>query len=305
MTVAATGFFDGVHLGHRKVVSEVCAEAMKRGQKSKIISFWPHPRSVLRQDASNLRLLTSLEEKKSLLKGIGVDEVCILDFTKEFSRLSTAEFVDQYLKEKCGVDTLIVGYDHKFGHNPEETQSEMIEICRHHGLEVIRLDEFVYGGEVISSTKIRNLLDRGDIATANEYLGYRYGLKGVVVSGKHLGRTIGFPTANLRLYDPLKMIPQNGVYAVFVSVEGNNYIGICNIGLRPTVGESTERTIETYILDFDEDIYGLDMKIEFVGRIRDERKFDCLAGLKEQLGKDTDFARNLLTESLRLGVTLR
>ncbi len=305
MTVAATGFFDGVHLGHRKVISAVCDEAVKRGEKSQIISFWPHPRSVLRQDASTLRLLTSLEEKKSLFKGIGVDDVCIFDFTKEFSRQSTAEFVENCLKRKCGVKTLVVGYDHKFGHNPAETQAEMIEICRNHGLEVIRLDEFIYKGEVISSTKIRNLLDKGEVETANEYLGYRYGIKGVVVSGKHLGRTIGFPTANLNLYDPLKMIPENGVYAVFVEVEGKTYIGICNIGLRPTVGENTERTIETYILDFDEDIYGLDMKLEFVGRIRNERKFGSLDGLREQLGKDTAYARELLSERLRLGITLR
>lgn len=305
MTVAATGFFDGVHLGHRKVISAVLETAAKRGKRSQIITFWPHPRSVLQQDAFNLRLLTSLEEKKKLFKNAGVDEVRVLEFTKEFSGQSTAEFVERYLKGECGVETLIIGYDHRFGNNPEETQEEMIAICRSCGLEVIRVGELLRGEEVISSTKIRRRLEIGDVECAGSYLGYRYGLKGVVVSGKHLGRTIGFPTANLKLYDPLKLIPGKGVYAVFVEVSGETYAGICNIGLRPTVGESTEQTIETYILDFNEDIYGLDLKIEFAHRLRDEKKFAGLDGLKAQLGSDADKARRLLSGRLAEGVRLR
>lgn len=286
MTVAATGFFDGVHLGHKKVIGKVCHLAKAQGVKSQIITFWPHPRSVLQQEAYNLRLLTTLEEKKALFKAIGVNKVTVLEFTKQFSHLSTEEFIEQYLKKKCGVTTLVIGYDHKIGHNPNESQADMIATCRAHGLKVVRVEEFIFSQEIVSSTKIRRLLEQGDIALANSYLGYRYSLKGVVVSGNRLGRTIGYPTANLKLYEPLKLVPAKGVYAVYAEVNKKTYKGFCNIGLRPTVGQNSELTIETNIFDFDEDIYGLDLKLRFVARLRDERKFAGLEALKAQLASD-------------------
>jgi riboflavin kinase/FMN adenylyltransferase len=307
MIAAATGFFDGVHLGHRKVLARLCEIAKAKGEKSAVVTFWPHPRSVLQQQAYNLRLLTTLEEKRDLIKDIGVNRVIILKFTKEFSLLTTEEFLSVYLKKKYDIDTLVIGYDHKIGHDVNETQEEMIQIANKVGIEVVRVDECVgsagvnpefKGGEIISSTKIRHILEAGDVEKANSYLGYQYGLKGVVVSGKQIGRTIGFPTANLKLYNPLKLVPENGVYSVYVEVNGKTYMGICNIGVRPTVGDNNEKTIETHILDFDEDIYGLDMKIEFAGRMREESKFDSLERLKEQLCIDKQQARNSLSAAL-------
>ncbi len=297
MVVAATGFFDGVHKGHKKVLSFLCDIAAQEGKKSAVITFWPHPRNVLQQQAYSLRLLNSIEEKKALVKSIGVNKFITIPFCKEFSRNTTREFLKDYLKDKYGVSTLIIGYDHRFGHD-KVSHEEMMAIAEEVGIKIIKVSEFVQDSNIISSTKIRNLLQGGDIERANDFLGYRYGLKGVVVSGQKVGRTIGFPTANMKLYEPLKLIPADGVYSVFVEVLGKVYIGICNIGTRPTVGESNERTIETHILDFNEDIYGLDIKLEFVGRIRPEQKFPSLDALKGQLEKDKEFALNLLKDKI-------
>ena len=293
MSVAATGFFDGVHRGHRSVVNEVIRLAKEKNLKSQIVTFWPHPRGVLQQEAYNLRLLTSLEEKKELFYSMGISEVTVLEFTKEFSRLTTEEFVKDNLIGRCGVKVLVVGYDHKIGCDVNETQEQMIATCRRCGLEVVRVGEFDMDGIVVSSTKIRRCLERGDVSQASSLLGYNYSLKGVVVSGNHLGRTIGFPTANLKLYDPLKLIPGGGVYAVEVLLRHETYKGICNIGVRPTVSEGKVMTIETHILDFDEDIYGLDLGIRFISRIRDEVKFNSLEELKLQLEKDKESANKI------------
>ncbi len=286
MSVAATGFFDGVHLGHQKVLSAVRDKARELGKESQIVTFWPHPRSVLQQQAYDLRLLTSLQEKEMLFSSLGIDKITVLDFTREFSRLSTEQFLRQYLVEKCGVSHLVIGYDHRIGHDQGETQSQMIETCRRCGIETIRVEELVMDGQTISSTKIRRLLEEGNVVRAAEFLGRKYALKGVVISGNHLGRTIGFPTANLGLYNPLKLVPMNGVYAVDVLLRKEKYRGICNIGVRPTVNAGNNISIETHILDFDEDIYGLDLVVEFVGRIREEVKFPSLQALKAQLEKD-------------------
>lgn len=297
MIAATTGFFDGVHLGHRKVLERLCQVAKEKGLKSEVITFWPHPRSVLQQDAFNLKLLTTLEEKKALFKRLGVSRVKVLEFSKQFSRLSTEEFVKEWLIKKLGVSVLVIGYDHRIGHNPNQKQEDMISICRAQGLEVIRVEENILDGEIVSSTKIRNRLECGDIEGANRFLGYNYPIDGVVVKGNGIGRTIGFPTANFKPYAPLKLAPQDGVYAVRVYVNRNEkvaYKGICNIGYRPTVGDSNAKTIEVHILSFNEDIYGLDLKIEFVSRMRSEKKFSGLEALKAQLEIDKKTAEGLL-----------
>lgn len=294
MVVAATGFFDGVHKGHRKVLSELCRIAKDEGKKSAVITFWPHPRNVLQQDACNLRLLNSLDEKERLIKDLGIDEFITIPFSREFSRLSTREFLNDYLRQKYNVSTLIIGYDHRLGSNVNQSQQEMMDTARSLGINVVRVEEFLIDNNIISSTRIRNLLNAGDVSSANEFLGYNYQLNGVVVSGQRLGRTIGFPTANMKLYNPLKAVPGNGVYAVWTEVFGKSYMGMCNIGTRPTVADSNERSIETYILNFDEDIYGLDLTINFVEKIRDEKKFTSLQMLKEQLEKDKISTLNLL-----------
>lgn len=290
MVVAATGFFDGVHKGHREVLKKLCGIASAQGKESAVITFWPHPRTVLQQDAFSLRLLNTLAEKRELVLSLGVDKFYIINFTKDFSCLTTEEFMRDYLIKRYGVSTLVVGYDHRLGNSSGQTPFEMTSIASSLGIETIKIDEVVLGDKLVSSTKIRNILLDGNVADAAELLGYNYSLKGVVVAGNRLGRNIGFPTANMQLYEPLKLIPGNGVYLVRVETLGNSYTGICNIGNRPTIGLDNTRTIETHILDFDEDIYGLDLKIEFLGRIREERKFSSMEELGRQISLDKEYA---------------
>lgn len=282
----ATGFFDGVHLGHRLVLERLVAASRRRGEESLVVTFWPHPRNVLQDDARDLRLLTSLSEKKGLIKELGVDRVEVLPFTRTFSRLSTREYLEEYVKGRFGGEAILIGYDNRIGRDllgPDEIERVAGEV----GLEVIRTDSLgTPDGVVVSSTKIREALASGDVVSAAGMLGYRYSLLGVVVAGNHLGRRIGFPTANMRLYEPLKLLPGNGVYSVDVESLGRHFKGMCNIGTRPTVNTGSDRTVETHIFDFDEDIYGLDLKVTFREKIRDERRFGSLEALKTQLELD-------------------
>ena len=281
--VVATGFFDGVHLGHRLVLERLVEASKDRGDESMVVTFWPHPRNVLQDDARNLRLLTSLQEKKELLYGLGIDRVEVIPFTKAFSRLTTKEYLQEYIMGRLGGRAIILGYDNRIGSDllsPDEIEA----VAREVGLDVIRTRSLETPlGTVVSSTKIREAIAAGDIKTAEEMLGYRYSLTGVVVAGNRLGRTIGFPTANMRLYEPLKLLPGNGVYSVEVESLGRKFKGMCNIGTRLTVNAGHDRTVETNIFDFDEDIYGLDLKVTFLRKIRDERRFDSLEALKNQL----------------------
>ena len=284
--VIATGFFDGVHLGHRLVLEKLLSIARERGDESMVVTFWPHPRNVLQDDARNLRLLTSLSEKKDLLKGLGIDRVEVLPFTRAFSRLTTREYLEEYVKGRLGGKAILLGYDNRIGSDllgPDEIEKVAVEV----GLDVVRTGCLgTPGGKVVSSTKIREAIAAGDVESAAGMLGYNYSLTGVVVAGNRLGRTIGFPTANMRLYEPLKLLPGNGVYSVEVESLGRVFKGMCNIGTRPTVNVGSDRTVETNIFDFDEDIYGLDLKVTFLRKIRDERRFDSLDSLKCQLIKD-------------------
>ncbi len=304
MVVAATGFFDGVHRGHRAVLEKISALAKEQGDTSAVITLWPHPRTVLQQDAAKFRLLNSLEEKISLIKSFGIDEVFTLKFDKEFASQTTEEYFRDYLIRRLNVRTLVIGYDHRVGSDINQTQDEMMAIARNLGINPVRVDEYTENesGLVISSTKIREMLLAGDMGTANNLLGYRYGVEGVVVEGMKIGRGIGFPTANMRLYEPLKVLPSDGVYAVWVQTSGKTYRGITNIGIRPTVGINNERTIETHILDFDEDIYGLSIKLEFVAKMRDEVTFSSLDDLKAQLHKDRENSYLYLPEN---NITMR
>ena len=284
--VIATGFFDGVHLGHRFVIERLVQAARDRGDESMVVTFWPHPRNVLQDDARNLRLLTSLSEKKDILYGLGVDRIEVLPFTREFSRLTTKEYFNDYVIGRFGGKAVLLGYDNRVG-SDLLTPDEIGRIAEEAGLDVIRTDSVsVPGGVVVSSTKIREALSSGNVESAAAMLGYDYSLVGVVVAGNHLGRTIGFPTANIRLYEPLKLLPGNGVYSVEVESLGRKFRGMCNIGTRPTVNSGTDTTVETNIFDFDEDIYGLDLKVTFLTKIREERRFESLDALKAQLEQD-------------------
>ena len=291
--IATTGFFDGVHCGHRHVIERLVSLARERGDESLVVTFWPHPRAVLQDGARELRLLTTLEEKKELLRGLGVDRVEVLDFTRSFAALTAEAYLRDVLRDRFGVTTLLVGYDNRLG-SDRLTASKLRPLAEALGIELIELESLPFrtseaSGE-ISSTKIRKALEDGDIASATEMLGYGYSLKGVVVAGNRLGRTIGFPTANMRLYEPLKLVPGRGVYVVEVQVLGKTWRGMTNIGLRPTVG-GTFTTIETHILDFDEDIYGLPLTITFLRRLRNEVHFPSLEELKAQLEKDREACR--------------
>ena len=292
--VVATGFFDGVHLGHRQVIRQLVEAAAVRGVESTVLTFWPHPRNVLQKEARDLRLLTTLQQKKEILLELGVDHVEVLPFTKDFSTMTVEEYLRETVIGKYGGTAILLGYDNRIGCDAKDAD-HVARIAESMGLEVIRAEMVLSGsGVAVSSTKIRVRLAEGDVAGAADMLGYRYSLLGVVVAGNRLGRTIGFPTANMQLYEPLKLIPANGVYFVKVKTLGRELYGMCNIGCRPTVSEGNARTIETNIFGFDEDIYGLDMEISFVKKIRDEIRFDSLEALQAQLALDRDTCLGLI-----------
>ena len=287
--VITTGFFDGVHLGHRYILSQLVAEARARGDRSMVVTFWPHPRTVLQQDARELRLLTSLQEKKDLILGLGVDFVEVLPFSKEMASLNAWDYLSM-LRERFSADVVLMGYDNHIGSDrltadsviSTKRQFAVISTGRQfavistkrsawrnlRSLEIKPLPAFSDPSlPTVSSTKIRKALESGEIDLANRMLGYNYRLHGVVIAGNRLGRTIGFPTANMSLYEPLKLVPERGVYFVKVHLPGGECkMGMCNIGVRPTVGDGG-LTIETNIFEHTDDIYGLDIKIDFIKRI--------------------------------------
>ena len=293
--VVATGFFDGVHVGHRLVIEQLVKAAHSKGDESMVVTFWPHPRNVLQQEARTLRLLTSMPEKEALLKGLGVDRVEVIRFTREFGALTTREYLKEYLMDRYGADTIVLGYDNRMGSDAGDTAA-VRSAAESLGLEVIVTDKVMSAsGLDVSSTKIRAELGRGNVSGAAAMLGYDYSLFGVVVSGERIGkRVLGFPTANMELYEPLKVIPANGVYFVKVNTVGREFYGMCNIGNRPTVREGNSRTIETNIFDFDEDIYGLDIKVTFLRKIRDEIRFASFTQLKAQLARDKFYCKSMI-----------
>lgn len=288
MAVIATGFFDGVHTGHRLVIETLVETARRRAEESIVLTFWPHPRIVLQDDAIDLRLLNTLDEKVALLKSLGVDKVEIIRFDKEFSAMLTEEYLREVVVGKFGGTAILLGYDNRIGHD-SLTPARTAEIASSLGLDVIRTDKVSSVGIAVSSTKIRTALRSGDVDLAAQYLCYDYSLEGEVVHGKKLGRTIGFPTANLSVSEPLKLIPAIGVYLSQVSVGNRLFWGMTNVG----------EGIETHIFDFDEDIYGQNIRVSFVKKVRDEISFGSLQELKTQLAEDEKFCKNLLSLHIR------
>ena len=293
--VVATGFFDGVHVGHRLVIGQLVKAAAEKGDESMVVTFWPHPRTVLQQEARDFRLLTSMPEKEALLKGLGVDRVEVIRFTKEFGALTTYDYLKDWLIGKYGAKTIVLGYDNRMGSDAKDAQG-VGAMAEKLGMDVIMTPKATSpAGLEVSSTKIRGEISMGNVVRAAEMLGYDYSLFGVVVSGERIGRRVlGFPTANMQLYEPLKLIPANGVYFVRVRTLGREFYGMCNIGNRPTVREGNARTIETNIFDFDEDIYGLDIELNFLKRIREEIRFASFTQLKAQLARDKAYCRSLI-----------
>lgn len=290
MAVVATGFFDGVHLGHRQVISALVSSARSRGEEAIVVTFATHPRAVLQQDARSLRLLSSPQEKIALLKGLGVDRVEVLEFSREFSRLSAEEYLRDVVKGRLGGSAIVLGYDNRLG-SDTLTPSMIEPIARRLALDVTIVPAtFAAGSRRISSTVIREALAAGRVEEAASMLGYGYSVSGVVVGGKQLGRTIGFPTANMRLYEPLKLIPGRGVYLSEVETVGMRRYGMTNVG----------DIIETHIFDFSEDIYGLDIRVEFKKRLRDGKRFGSIDELKSQLTADEELCRALCADLPRL-----
>lgn len=295
--VVTIGTFDGVHLGHQKVISRLKDFADTHDGESVIFTFHPHPRLVTRPEETNLRLLTTLEEKKALFAASGIDHLIVFPFTKSFSELSYGEFVKQVLVDKINTHCLVVGYDHRFGKNREGSFEYLKNCADTYGFLIEKLDALLIDESNVSSTRIRNYLQQGDIHKANRYLGYRYTLHGNVVEGNRVGRKLGFPTANIEASDSNKLIPGYGVYAVEVIIEGKKLGGMLNIGTRPTFNKNADnRSIEVHIFDFTEDIYTREITLVFVDKIREEQRFNGIEELTEQLKKDKVTALNILTK---------
>lgn len=292
--VVTTGTFDGFHIGHQKIIKTLQEVSDTIGGETVIITFHPHPRLVLFPEDNELKLLTSLDEKIELLANAGINHLLIIPFSKEFSRLTSLEFVRDILVNGIGTKKLIIGYDHHFGRNREGNYQSLTELSELYGFDVEEIPVQDINNIAVSSSKIRTALLEGNIEVANQYLNYEYKLNGFVVEGNKLGRTIGFPTANIQVNEKNKLIPADGVYAVNVYSGITKYAGMMNIGNRPTV-DGHNRSIEVNIFDFDKDIYHTDIKIEFVQRIRSEKKFDGLDSLKMQLKLDEETALKILS----------
>lgn len=290
MAVIATGFFDGVHLGHREVIDTLVSSARQRGEEAIVITFAQHPRAVLQQDASSLRFLNSPEEKVSLLKAAGVDRVEVLPFSREFAKMSAEEYLREVVIKTYAASLLVLGYDNRLG-SDKLLPAQLRPLAESLGLEVKIVEPESFGeGVLISSTKIRETLAQGDVEAAAAMLGYEYSLHGPVVSGKQLGRTIGFPTANMMMYEPLKLIPARAAYLTEVEILGRRYYGMTNVA----------DVIETHIFDFDEFIYGLDIKVIFKKRLRGGKRFSSVDELKAQLTIDAESCRALCEDLPRL-----
>ncbi|MFT2008823.1 bifunctional riboflavin kinase/FAD synthetase [Pontibacter sp. 13R65] len=285
--VVTSGTFDGVHIGHQKILKRVQERARQANGQSVVITYWPHPRLVLFPEDNDLKLLSDIEERISQLSSYGVDYLLIIPFTKEFSRITSRSFVTDVLVRAINTKVLVIGYDHRFGKNREGSFEHLKARSQQYGFEVEEIPQQDIDDIAVSSTKIRKALEAGDPATASRYLGRHYSLTSTVEKGQQLGRTIGFPTANLALPGQHKLIPANGVYAVWVRVQGEEgpLPGMMNIGLRPTV-EGKKLTLEVHLLHYNADLYGKSLTVEFVQYLRPEQKFDGLEALKTQLALD-------------------
>lgn len=282
--VVTIGIFDGVHLGHVEILKRIRKLAKIYKGESVVVTLWPHPRFVLQPDNTELKLLTSLDEKINLIGNQGIDKLLILPFTAQLAGIPYDRFVGDYLVGQIGARHVVVGFNHHFGKDRKGTFENLLKSARKYKILAERLDPVIIDDVRLSSSGIRHMIEEGRITAANKALGYPYFITGTVVGGKKLGRTIGFPTANVRPLEPNKLIPHNGVYAVKVIVDNRKFMGMLNIGYRPTVeSEKHERTIEVNIFDFNSDIYGKDIQIAFVEWLRSEVRFNSLRELRDQI----------------------
>ncbi len=283
-TVLTLGTFDGVHQGHKTILDKLIKSSIETGNESVVLTFFPHPRMVLQQD-SDIKLLNTIGEKALLLEQAGIQNLIIHPFDHTFSRLTAEEFVKSILVDRLNISKIIIGYDHRFGRNRTATIDDLVVFGQEYGFEVEQISALEVNEVSVSSTKVRNALTEGDIQTANAFLGYPYMLTGSIVKGKQLGRTIGYPTANVAITENYKLVPAQGVYAATATLDGKTYNGMLNIGTNPTVG-GAQQTIEINLFDFDSDIYGRKIQISLHHRLRNEVKFPSIEALKEQLAQD-------------------
>ena len=281
-TIITIGTFDGVHLGHKVILARLNEIAKKTKYKSVLLTFSPHPRHVLQKDDQEMKLINTLNEKQDLLEKAELDNLVVHEFTKEFSRIKSINFVRDILVEKLNVHTLVIGYDHHFGRNREGSIPELKVLAELYDFSIEMISPQLFQDVTISSTKIRQLLEKGEIEKANHYLGYDFFINGKVVKGNGIGKTIGFPTANILIKNKWKLLPSDGVYAVKVNINDRCFKGMMNIGQKPTV-DGKGKSLEVHIFDFSNDIYGKAIKVKVIKRIRDEKKFKDLQGLKKQL----------------------
>jgi riboflavin kinase/FMN adenylyltransferase len=291
--VVTSGTFDGVHLGHQKILNRIREIARSIQGETVLITFWPHPRLVLYPQEHQLRLLSTFEEKTKLLRQFGIDHLITIPFTKEFSQFTSEEFIRKVLMEKLQTKKLVIGYDHRFGKNREGSFEYLKSHSHEFGFELEEISRQDVDEIGVSSTKIRKSLESGDVKTAGNYLGRPYELNGLVIKGQQIGRSIGFPTANIHIPNDYKLIPKDGVYAVEALVEGNLYKSMLNIGNRPTV-DGTKKTVEANLFDFQGDLYNKQITVFFREYIREEKKFESLEALKSQLMLDQQTAKSLL-----------
>jgi riboflavin kinase/FMN adenylyltransferase len=294
-TVVTIGTFDGVHKGHRHILKKVTAIAESKKLGSTVLTFFPHPRMVL-QPGSNLKLINTIEERELLLAQSGIENLIIHPFSVEFSRTAAHEYVKNILVDQLKAKVVVIGYDHRFGRNRSASIEQLNEYAAAYDFEVIEISKEEVEEVAVSSTKVRDAITDGNMMTATKYLEQPYFLTGAVVSGKKIGRTLGYPTANLQLKESYKLVPKNGVYITSSVINGNVVHGITNIGTNPTVQSAGEQTIETYYLDFNKDLYGEQLVLQFHKRLRSEQKFDTMDQLVQAMNGDAQNARNYVND---------
>lgn len=292
-TIVTLGTFDGMHVGHQAILNKLKLQKEFYGYETLVLTFFPHPRMVLKTD-HKISLLNTIGERIKQIDQFGIDHLVVQEFTQEFANLSAEEFVKNVLVDQFNIGKIVIGYDHRFGKNRSADIHDLIEFGKKYHFDVEQISAKELDDVSVSSTKIRNALNQGDVGLAKTYLGYPYMVSGKVVSGKQLGRTIGYPTANIQVAEDYKLIPTIGVYVVSVTVKGTDYYGMLSVGTNPTVG-GTEKTIEVYIFDFNDTIYNEEITVRFLTKIRNEEKFASIDLLIEALKNDEIFSRNFLS----------
>jgi len=293
-TIITIGTFDGVHLGHKKIFDVLLHSSEQFGCRNVVLTFEPHPRVVVDPNF-DLKLLTTFDEKAALLEELGIEHLVVVPFTKEFSDLSSEDFINTYIIQAIGVKKLVIGYDHRFGKGRDGDEQKIRSLAEKNGFDVQKAEAVSIGDAVVSSSKIRNALLEGDVKTAAGMLGRNYSYSGIVVEGDKRGRTLGFPTANIQLDNQHKVVPKNGVYAVRVTFDGRTFNGMMNIGYRPTFKNTASVLSEVHLLNFNEDIYGKRITVSFCERIRDEKKFESKEALIQQIENDKLIIHKLLS----------